>query len=634
MNYLKSRISLVLAIVMIAMLAFPFVTLASSDSPYIDMSVTLNGKELVKGNTYHVRGGEKVVVKSAINAEGKKVYPNAGIYMVGYYFEGMTEIKDEFVNDITITIPKANAGMESILYIEAVSTVDKGDKPNTLTKTGWQGYKFIWDEAEDSELDFDLKMGSKVIKPDSTTSVSVGTKLNIDIKPLDLAQTIYYRVDEKDTFKLDPEDSTLVIPEDFNDGKVHRLDIRLRDNKGNDTPVKTYFFKIELPEDDELEILPWEKENKDLEALAVSLRNDPESEKANKNVYALGEKVTYFVDYKNGGKDIKAPVELKLELPLEFDLISADGGKVDNAKRTITWNFPNGLENEAAGTKVVEIEYVKFDKKSTDSETVYPLATISKDNKVADESAVINFIYRDEDTVIEDLHTPYMFGDKDRPTFRPDDSISRAEGALVLTRILLGQNAINNVKIASEYPDLGETYLEAQKAIVAATKYGIINGYTDGYYRPNTKMTRAEFMKILAKYIEINAEDEGIDGLEIKSVENRITLYKNVVKRYVVGNTTVSEHWAIEEVSLLERLNMTSVDGKNKDLRLDEEITRAEVAQLVNFFLLRAPAETNSKTKSGFEDVSKKHELFADIIEATREAHEFTITLDGTEIAE
>ena len=79
---------------------------------------------------------------------------------------------------------------------------------------------------------------------------------------------------------------------------------------------------------------------------------------------------------------------------------------------------------------------------------------------------------------------------------------------------------------------------------------------------------------------------------------------------------------------------MTAVSSKEKNLRLDEGITRAEVAQLVNFFLLRAPAEVNSRTNTAFSDVSRKHELFADIVEATRKAHDFTITEDGTEIAE
>ena len=66
---------------------------------------------------------------------------------------------------------------------------------------------------------------------------------------------------------------------------------------------------------------------------------------------------------------------------------------------------------------------------------------------------------------------------------------------------------------------------------------------------------------------------------------------------------------------------------------MDTEITRAEVAQLVNFYLFRAPAEVNSKTKTAFSDVYKNHKLFADIVEATRPAHTYTLTLDGKEVA-
>ena len=80
---------------------------------------------------------------------------------------------------------------------------------------------------------------------------------------------------------------------------------------------------------------------------------------------------------------------------------------------------------------------------------------------------------------------------------------------------------------------------------------------------------------------------------------------------------------------------MLPLSEDNDEIKLDAKITRAEVAQLVNFYLLRAPASVDAKTKSGFSDVSRRHELFADIIEATREEHEFSMNEDdGTEVAE
>ena len=154
-------------------------------------------------------------------------------------------------------------------------------------------------------------------------------------------------------------------------------------------------------------------------------------------------------------------------------------------------------------------------------------------------------------------------------------------------------------------PDVEGTDYEA--AVSALVELGIVNGYEDGTYKPNKKMTRAEFMKIIAANIELIAEEEDIRGLEIKSSDEEIKIYKDPTKSYVLGSTTINEHWASSYVTFLARLNMTSVSEKEKDLRLDQAITRAEVAQLVNFYLLRAPAEGVKTTQ--FTDVNKNHKL-------------------------
>lgn len=643
MNILKRKVSLILSVIMLALAIFPLTNaIASTNSKYVSMSVLFNGKEMVYASTYEVTGGEKIQVSASSK--------NAPIAFIAYYFENEDDTesqkdtaynnrKKEYTDSFTITVPTASVGTQKILWIEAVDETDDGSS-NEVTKTGWQGYYLKYVDKTEDPINgvVNAKYNGKTLANASTTEIDPNETLQLSATSTDRLVKIYFKWDDGQLMEVTKSPYNLKIPTEFKPGTTHKLDLVALYDNGEYSGKKVYYFTIQEnatnPEDDDLDILPWEKECKDIDSLAISLRNDSESDKSNKNVYALDEEVTYFVDYKNGGKDIKDEVVIKLELPLEFDVIDSANGVVDTNKGTITWTYPNGMEEEQAGTKTVVIKYTAFGRKSTDSETIYPLATISKAGKVADESAVINYIYRDEDTVITDTHEPYMYGDANATTFRPDATITRAEGALVLTRILLGQSAIDNVKITSVYPDLGETYLEAQKAILAATSYGIINGYTDGYYRPNQTMTRAEFMKILAKFVEINAEDNGIDGLQIKDVEDLIKVYKDPQGKYAVNGQLISAHWALEEVSLLARLNMTPVSSKNKDLRMDEGITRAEVAQLVNFFLLRAPAEVTSRTSTQFSDVSKKHDLFADIVEATRKAHDFTITEDGTEIAE
>lgn len=642
MNYLKKRVSLILVIMMLALTILPFTAVtASSGSADVSMSVKLNGTELVNKATYKVKGGEKVVVKANSNTGSTIAY-------IGYYYveNGYDTMKDTYSDTITITIPTMAAGTKRALCIEAVGANNTGVNDNR-NRTGWQKYYLVWeDNSTPAPVNGDISasMDGKTLVEKSKTYAKEGTAIVISATPANKVEKVFYIWDDSNDLKESTKNpATMKLPSEFaGDGLIHTLYIRARYTDGTYSPRREYKFVIQKagstdpvnpdknPTDDGLDVLPWEKENSELEKLSISLRNDSESDKENKNVYALDEEVTYYIDYKNGGKKITEPVTIKFEIPLAFEVISADNGTVDYNKRTITWTYPQGMESEQEGTKTVVLKYTKFDKKSTEYKTIYPLATIAKSSKVVDYSSVINLIYVDTDTTLDLYHIVYMYGDKNATTFRPDDTITRAEGALVLTRILLGQSAIDNTKVKSVYPDLDETYEEAQKAIIAATSYGIINGYTDGYYRPNQTMTRAEFMKIIAKYIELNAEDEGIKGLEVKDIDNSVKLYKNPVLRYAVNGTTVSSHWAIEEVSLLVRLNMTSA-SKNKDLRLDEGISRAEVAQLVNFYTFRAPAKITSRVTTQFSDVSRNHKLFADIVEATRPSHEARFNEDGTE---
>ena len=75
-------------------------------------------------------------------------------------------------------------------------------------------------------------------------------------------------------------------------------------------------------------------------------------------------------------------------------------------------------------------------------------------------------------------------------------------------------------------------------------------------------------------------------------------------------------------VTLLNRLNLTPISEENPDLDIEGKITRAEVAQLCNLYLMRAPVYDDGKIELPFEDVDKDTELWGDIVEATRPSHE------------
>lgn len=583
-----------------------------------DINVALNGKNLTEGSTTEANPNESLKITATPTDRVSNLYfkwDNDAWSKVANTSSYATRIPSSFL-----------PGSTHKLYVKA--EYDDGEVISEKV------YIFKI-PATASNITMNVKLDSKTIYSGKSYNVVGKEKVTVTVSASNTtADYIKYRFGNESEVKVSGAKATITVPTK-NVGTRLNLYVQAFGKDGSQTAQSVYTLVYVRNNDGKLDIEPWMEENDELVSLVVNLRNDSEeADKANKNIYALDEVVTYYVDYKNGtGDDITSEVKLVLELPLDFDVVDANGGQVDKNKNTITWVFPDGLEDEEAGTKIVSIKYTSLSKSKYTSERIYPTAGIYRANKEKDRSTVINLIVRDYDEKVKTTHEPYMKGDANKDTFRPNDYITRAEGALVLARIY-GLDYMNT-RVTDVFSDLDETYVEAQKAIIAASKAGLINGYTNGTFKPNAKMTRAEFIKILACMVEMNADDEEIEGLEIKDVEDCIKVYNDSTRYYIVDGKKVYTHWALEEVTLLARLNMLPLSEDEDEIKLDKEITRAEVAQLVNFYLLRAPASVDSKTKSGFSDVSRRHELFADIIEATREEHEFSMNEDdGTEVAE
>lgn len=582
-----------------------------------DIAVAYKGKTLAQNSKTEANPGESIKITATPEDEVAKLY---------FKWDSDDWSSAANTGSYSTRIPGFEPGSTHTLYVKAQY------KDGTVLSE--EKYVFVIPQ-EASDITMNVKLDSKTLTAGKTYEVKGGEEVVVSASSTgsDVDYISWYFGSD------DPEDEnkskvTFEVP-DKKTGTTLKLNVEAVAEDGSTTGVKTYTLKFVDVIEGELDVEPWMEENDEITELTINLRNDSEEEeKANKNIYALEETVTYFIDYKNGtGDDITSTVKIEFEIPLDYEVVNADNGDVDEDERLITWEFEDGLEEDEAGTLVVKLKYTDFTKSKFDNETIYPSAAIFKGKKEMDRSTVINLIIEEYDMEIDELHEPYMHGDEETPTFRPDDSISRAEGALVLARIY-GLN-YKSQKVTDTFSDLDETYLEAQKAIVAASNAGLIKGYTNGTFKPNKAMTKAEFISILASMVAENAENEEIEGLEIKDVENNIKVYADSTRYYVVDGKKIYSHWALEEITLLARLNMLPVTEEEPELELDEEITRAEVAQLVNLYLLRAPASVTSKTKSGFDDVSKKHDLFADIIEATRDDHTFSMNEDdGTENAE
>ncbi|MBO8169636.1 MAG: S-layer homology domain-containing protein [Thermoanaerobacteraceae bacterium] len=84
-------------------------------------------------------------------------------------------------------------------------------------------------------------------------------------------------------------------------------------------------------------------------------------------------------------------------------------------------------------------------------------------------------------------------------TFRPDSSITRAELAVLLHRVLAVPE-----KAGKSFPDLADGHW-AYTAVVSLQGHGLLTGYPDGTFKPQAPVTRAEFSAILARAIKMGA---------------------------------------------------------------------------------------------------------------------------------
>lgn len=89
----------------------------------------------------------------------------------------------------------------------------------------------------------------------------------------------------------------------------------------------------------------------------------------------------------------------------------------------------------------------------------------------------------------------------DAKTFGPDDSVSRAQAVTMLYRYAGSPSVKGDLSNYKDSKDIGKSY---KNAVIWAGKNKIVNGYPDGTFRPNEKMTRAQLAAVLARYCQNN----------------------------------------------------------------------------------------------------------------------------------
>ena len=182
-----------------------------------------------------------------------------------------------------------------------------------------------------------------------------------------------------------------------------------------------------------------------------------------------------------------------------------------------------------------------------------------------------------------DNHKAYISG-YDDGTFKPDGNITRAETASMLDRVVV-KNYKNDILTFSDLVP-NAWYISAIQNMSAA---GMVNGYTDGTFRPDNAITRAEFVTMLV-------------------LKGDVMKYENIPFSDVYDGL-----WSADYIYTAYKLGY--IDGYDDGtFRPDSPITRAEAVKIINSCLERTDL---SITDNPFSDVRDSHWAYKQILEAS-----------------
>lgn len=203
----------------------------------------------------------------------------------------------------------------------------------------------------------------------------------------------------------------------------------------------------------------------------------------------------------------------------------------------------------------------------------------------------------------KDDHKIYMFGYPDW-TFKPEGEMTRGEAAAMFAR-LFKEYPGDNYNYHEDFSDVDENYW-CYKEIAYLAEWGIINGYEDGTFRPDNKISRAEFVKIVESF---EALQTGTNPYS--DVDETYWAYKYIVSSSAKG-------W----------IN-GYLDGTFKP---DNNISRSEAVKIANKLVNRHPdkdfIDRNKYLLKDFTDLPTSHWAYYEIHEAAN-GHTFTRLANG-----
>ncbi|MFB9277502.1 Ig-like domain-containing protein [Cohnella cellulosilytica] len=173
---------------------------------------------------------------------------------------------------------------------------------------------------------------------------------------------------------------------------------------------------------------------------------------------------------------------------------------------------------------------------------------------------------------VNDMGSRMVIDGLENGLFSPDDSITRAEFAAILVRGLglkleNDREAFSDVKSADWYSD----------AVHTAYAYNLIDGFEDGTFRPNDKLSREQAMAVIAKAMKMT-NGPGAATMTAEAAEETLRSYTDAVDASVWARSGIAS--SVKSGVILGRSESALAPKAN--------ITRAEVAVMVKRLLKQA----------------------------------------------
>lgn len=178
-------------------------------------------------------------------------------------------------------------------------------------------------------------------------------------------------------------------------------------------------------------------------------------------------------------------------------------------------------------------------------------------------------------------------------TFKPSANMTRAEATKMIA-VLVNNGSNFGTSKTTKFKDANDDWYS--EAINYVVEKGFIDGYSDGTFKPNAKITRAEFAKMISGYIkdEATSKDSFAD---------------------------TKDHWAKDAIDKL--YGNKNIKGyPDGSFKPNEDITRAEAVTILNSVFNRNTTSAslkniNTSSLKTFSDVDTSHWAYYNILDAS-----------------